>query len=313
MSEVTQRYARAAFHGSCARLAQLPPDRGREAAFAGRSNAGKSSALNAITRRRNLARTSRTPGRTQLINVFDLGDERRLVDLPGYGYAKAPETARRNWERLVAAYLTQRTSLAGIVLVLDARRGLTELDWRLLELVAPTGAALHVLLTKSDKLERAQARRALESERAGAGSRPASRRPCSCSPRARARGSRTRIPCSTSGSSDAGAEAKEAPAPARRRGNHARPWRPGDPLREDAGRRLEWHLSTWTVVGAKSSPPRPTGSGPRTALCPRPRRPARSGARATLPPPAGTPRNMRGSAVVPAQRAAQGRPSGRPG
>lgn len=165
MSEVTQRYARAAFHGSCARLSQLPPDRGREAAFAGRSNAGKSSALNAITGRRNLARTSGTPGRTQLINVFDLGDERRLIDLPGYGYAKAPETARRNWERLAAGYLTQREALAGIVLVLDARRGLTGLDWRLVELVAPTGVALHALLTKSDKLKRAQGRRVLDDVR----------------------------------------------------------------------------------------------------------------------------------------------------
>lgn len=161
MSETAQRYARAAFVGSFPRLAQLPPDHGREAAFAGRSNAGKSSALNAITGRRNLARTSATPGRTQLLNVFDLGGDRRLVDLPGYGYAKAPESARRNWERLVAAYLTERRALAGIVLVLDVRRGLTTLDWRLLELLAPTGVAPHVLLTKTDKLKRGQAQRAL--------------------------------------------------------------------------------------------------------------------------------------------------------
>lgn len=161
MSEAAQRYAQAAFVGSFPRLAQLPPDHGREVAFAGRSNAGKSSALNAITGRRNLARTSATPGRTQLLNVFDLGGDRRLVDLPGYGYAKAPESARRNWERLVAAYLTERRALAGIVLVLDVRRGLTTLDWRLLELLAPTGVPPHVLLTKTDKLKRGQAQRAL--------------------------------------------------------------------------------------------------------------------------------------------------------
>jgi GTP-binding protein len=165
MAEVAQRYARAAFRASVARLAQLPDDRGREVAFAGRSNAGKSSALNAITGRRNLARTSKTPGRTQLINLFDLDEGRRLIDLPGYGYARVAEATRRNWERLVAGYLERRRALAGVVLVVDARRGLMELDWRLLELVVPTGAALHVLLTKSDKLGRGQATGALDRAR----------------------------------------------------------------------------------------------------------------------------------------------------
>lgn len=160
MSEMVDRYARAGFGGSVARLAQLPPDDGREVAFAGRSNAGKSSALNAITGRRNLARTSKTPGRTQLINLFELGAGRRLVDLPGYGYAKVPETTRRNWERLLADYLATRHALAGVVLVVDARRGVTTLDWRLIELV--TDAPIHVLLTKSDKLGRGSARQALE-------------------------------------------------------------------------------------------------------------------------------------------------------
>lgn len=165
MSEVAERYARAGFGGSVARLAQLPPDHGREAAFAGRSNAGKSSALNAITGRRNLARTSKTPGRTQLINLFELAPDRRLVDLPGYGYARVPESTRRNWERLVATYLERRRALVGVVLIVDARRGITELDRRLIELLAPTDVALHVLLTKADKLKRGRARRALDDAR----------------------------------------------------------------------------------------------------------------------------------------------------
>jgi GTP-binding protein len=130
-------------------------------AFAGRSNAGKSSALNAITGRRGLARVGKAPGRTQLINLFEFGGGQRLVDLPGYGYARVPEATRRNWERLLASYLDSRRSLAGVVLVLDARRGLTPLDWRLIELIQPTGAALHGLLTKADKLSRNQAKRTL--------------------------------------------------------------------------------------------------------------------------------------------------------
>lgn len=166
MSQAATRYARARFAGSVARLAQLPPDEGREVAFAGRSNAGKSSALNAITGRRGLARTSKTPGRTRLINLFALDAARRLVDLPGYGYARVPASMRHDWERLLADYLARRGCLAGVVLVLDARRGLTDLDRRLVELVAPTGAPLHVLLTKADKLRRGEAARALEAVRA---------------------------------------------------------------------------------------------------------------------------------------------------
>lgn len=155
------RYKRIEFGASIARLEQLPGDEGREVAFAGRSNAGKSSALNAITGRRGLARVGKAPGRTQLINLFEFGGGQRLVDLPGYGYARVPEATRRNWERLLASYLDSRRSLAGVVLVLDARRGLTPLDWRLIELIHPTGAALHGLLTKADKLSRNQARRTL--------------------------------------------------------------------------------------------------------------------------------------------------------
>lgn len=165
MSESAVHYAHARFVGSVARPAQLPPDRGREVAFAGRSNAGKSSALNAITGRRGLARTSKTPGRTRLINLFALDDGRRLVDLPGYGYARVPEVVRRDWERLLADYLDARDCLAGVVLVLDARRGLTDLDRRLVDLVAPGGRPLHALLTKADKLGRGEAARALEGVR----------------------------------------------------------------------------------------------------------------------------------------------------
>lgn len=159
------RYARAHFLDSVARTAQLPPDSGREVAFAGRSNAGKSSALNALTGRRALARTSRTPGRTRLINLFDLGEDRRLVDLPGYGYAKVSRQMQADWQRLLTAYLGTRRSLAGTVLVCDIRRGITERDWHLIDLLMEAGCPLHVLLTKADKLGRAQQARALEEAR----------------------------------------------------------------------------------------------------------------------------------------------------
>lgn len=165
MPSSADRYARAIFGDSIAQLSQLPPDDGREVAFAGRSNAGKSSALNAITGRTGLARTSKTPGRTQLINLFELGEGRRLVDLPGYGYARAPEATRRQWERLIGEYLEQREGLVGLMLILDARRGLTDLDRQLLALTVPTGVALHALLTKADKLKRGQAARTLETVR----------------------------------------------------------------------------------------------------------------------------------------------------
>jgi GTP-binding protein len=130
-------------------------------AFAGRSNAGKSTAINVITNRNSLARTSKTPGRTQQIVFFRLDDDKRLVDLPGYGYARAPDQVRRSWSKLVESYLIGRRSLKGVVLLTDARRPFTELD---LELVAWCGAAaipVHALLTKSDKLKRSQAARTL--------------------------------------------------------------------------------------------------------------------------------------------------------
>ena len=151
----------ATFYRAAALVAQLPADLGREVAFAGRSNAGKSTAINAITGRNALARTSKTPGRTQQIVFFRLDDDKRLVDLPGYGYARVPDQVRRSWGKLVESYLIGRRSLKGVVLLTDARRPFTELD---LELVAWCGAAavpVHALLTKSDKLKRSQAMQAL--------------------------------------------------------------------------------------------------------------------------------------------------------
>lgn len=162
MTDRRNRYAGIEFAGSIARLGQLPPDDGREVAVAGRSNAGKSSALNAIVGRRGLARVGKTPGRTRLINLFELGAGRRLVDLPGYGYARVPAGTRRGWEQLLTRYLARRRALAGIVLIVDARRGLTALDWRLIDRVGPARRPLHVLLTKADKLGRGEAARTLE-------------------------------------------------------------------------------------------------------------------------------------------------------
>lgn len=149
----------ARFLRSAAALADMPPDHGRELAFAGRSNAGKSSALNAITGVNGLARASKTPGRTQLVNFFALDHESRLVDLPGYGYADVPEATRLGWAQMVEAYLSNRESLAGLVIVMDIRHPLTELDQQLIGWAQPGGVPLHVLLTKADKLSKAQADR----------------------------------------------------------------------------------------------------------------------------------------------------------
>ena len=142
------------FISSAARPSDFPEDEGVEIAFAGRSNCGKSSAINAITGRRSLARTSRTPGRTQLINFFELAPARRLVDLPGYGYAKVSEEKRMYWRDLIGAYFARRRSLAGLVLIMDARHPLKDLDWQMVE---QAGALpLHVLLSKADKLGRSE-------------------------------------------------------------------------------------------------------------------------------------------------------------
>ena len=152
---------KAQFEIGVADLSQLPPDHGREVAFAGRSNAGKSSALNALTNRRRLAFVSKTPGRTQQINFFALGGARYLVDLPGYGYARVPGELREQWGRMLGAYLQRRASLQGLVLIMDVRHPLTPLDRDLLEWFAPTAKPGLVLLTKADKLSRQAAERQL--------------------------------------------------------------------------------------------------------------------------------------------------------
>jgi len=143
-------------------LRQLPPDEGVEVAFAGRSNAGKSSAINCITGHRSLARTSKTPGRTQLINLFEVAPNRRLADLPGYGYAKVPEKMRRHWRHALENYLRQRQSLKGLVLLMDVRHPLKDHDRAIVQWCAEVHMPLHVLLTKSDKLSRGAGGAALQ-------------------------------------------------------------------------------------------------------------------------------------------------------
>ena len=138
-------------------LSDLPAHGGIEIAFAGRSNAGKSSAINTLANRSRLAYVSKTPGRTQLINFFELGDERYLVDLPGYGYADVPEKIRLHWQKILSAYLMTRVPLAGLVLIMDARHPLTKLDWQMLEWFSTTAKPVHILLTKADKLSRQEA------------------------------------------------------------------------------------------------------------------------------------------------------------
>ncbi|KUM39453.1 ribosome biogenesis GTP-binding protein YihA/YsxC [Pseudomonas sp. EpS/L25] len=141
----------ASFLISAAKVEQCPADSGREVAFAGRSNAGKSSALNTLTHA-SLARTSKTPGRTQLLNFFSLDEERRLVDLPGYGYAKVPIPLKQHWQEHLEAYLSSRHSLSGVVLMMDIRHPLTEFDRLMLDWAQASSMPLHILLTKADKL-----------------------------------------------------------------------------------------------------------------------------------------------------------------
>lgn len=152
----------ATFLLSVAQTTQLPPDHGAEVAFAGRSNSGKSSALNAITGRKGLARVSKTPGRTQLINFFTLPQGQALVDLPGYGYAAVPAKVRAGWEALLGGYLRDRQALRGVVLIMDCRHPLTELDHVLLDFCRHAGRPVHVLLSKSDKLVRSERLKVLE-------------------------------------------------------------------------------------------------------------------------------------------------------
>lgn len=150
-------FASAVFFTAVHRIEDLPPDHGAEVAFAGRSNAGKSSAINALTNRKRLAYTSKLPGRTQAINYFALGAHRFLIDLPGYGYAKVSKRERHAWGTLISAYLQTRKSLCGLILIMDIRQALTALDRQLLGWICALGKPAHALLTKSDKLTRAQA------------------------------------------------------------------------------------------------------------------------------------------------------------
>jgi GTP-binding protein len=157
------------FVTSAAEADQLAPDTGREIAFAGRSNSGKSTAINAITQRAGLARVSRTPGRTQLINFFELTPERRLVDLPGYGFAKVPERIRVKWLQLMEHYFNVRESLVGLVLIVDSRRGLGAQDAAMLEWVLARDRQAHVLLTKADKLNRRDSQQVLRETKTACG------------------------------------------------------------------------------------------------------------------------------------------------
>jgi GTP-binding protein len=149
------------FIQSAQELTDLPPHAGLEIAFAGRSNAGKSSAINALANHNRLAFVSKTPGRTQLINFFRMATGDYLVDLPGYGYAKVPHTVRAHWQGLLEFYLTTRDQLCGLALMMDVRRPLTDLDVLMLNWFIPTGKPVHVLLTKSDKLTPNQGRQTL--------------------------------------------------------------------------------------------------------------------------------------------------------
>ncbi len=142
-------------------LSQLPPDQGFEVAFAGRSNAGKSTAINCLTRQHKLCKTSKTPGRTQLINFFSLDEKRKLVDLPGYGYARVSKKLRNHWDQVLSTFLLERVALQGLVIVVDIRRGITELDQALIDMVG-SSVALHILLTKSDKLSRSATKSAIK-------------------------------------------------------------------------------------------------------------------------------------------------------
>lgn len=165
------RYPQVRFIKSADSAAAFGDDSGAEIAFAGRSNSGKSSALNAILRRNDLARTSKTPGRTQLVNLFEVEPGKRLADLPGYGFARVPPAMRADWKRLMEAYFTTRDSLAGLFLIVDVRRGFGESDETMLEYAAARGRPVHVLLTKCDKLGRNEGRSTLQKVRAQLGQR----------------------------------------------------------------------------------------------------------------------------------------------
>jgi len=161
-------YPHARFLTSASHPDGFVPDDGAEVAFAGRSNAGKSSAINAIVHQRQLARSSKTPGRTQLVNFFELAPRERLVDLPGYGFAQVPAEVQARWQKLLETYFRQRGSLRGLFLVVDVRRGLGPLDLRMLDWCRALGRPVHVLLTKADKLSRGACAAALAAARGAA-------------------------------------------------------------------------------------------------------------------------------------------------
>lgn len=141
------------FLTSATNLRQCPPDTGAEVAFCGRSNSGKSSAINALTRKKSLARTSKTPGRTQMINFFSINESCRLVDLPGYGYAKVPTAVKQHWEKHLDEYLRARSCLKGAILLVDIRHPIKEFDETMIDWCLQVGLPLHILLTKADKLK----------------------------------------------------------------------------------------------------------------------------------------------------------------
>jgi GTP-binding protein len=158
-------YHQTRFLVSAAKLSQTPADQGLEVAFAGRSNAGKSSALNALCQQKALARTSKTPGRTQLLNFFSIDQERRLVDLPGYGFAKVADKVKQQWQEALADYLENRNSLQGVILLVDVRHPMKEFDRQMLEWSSHIGLPVHILLTKADKLGRGAAAKSLQQMR----------------------------------------------------------------------------------------------------------------------------------------------------
>ena len=162
---VTLDFRNAAFLQSASAIENAPDDFGSEVAFAGRSNSGKSSAINTLTHQAKLARTSRTPGRTQLINFFSLSDHQRLVDLPGYGFAKVPLAVKKKWNQQLERYLQYRESLRGLVMLMDIRHPLTEPDRQMLAWAEAASMPIHILLTKADKLKRGPAQTTLLSVR----------------------------------------------------------------------------------------------------------------------------------------------------
>ena len=150
---MTNSFRQASFLTSAYEISQLIPDHGYEIAFAGRSNSGKSSAINCLTDQKGLCKTSKTPGRTQLINFFTLGNEKHLVDLPGYGFAKVSKKMRSHWDLVMTTYLLHRKALKGLIIVVDIRRGISDLDQGLIDML-DDDLPLHILLTKSDKLSK---------------------------------------------------------------------------------------------------------------------------------------------------------------